>query len=268
MGAFGRRKEDPERPAAWKVGELARRTGLSVRTLHYYDEIGLLSPSRRTDAGHRLYTTEDVVRLQRIKSLQQLGFSLREVRDTLDRPDFPLGRVIQLHLSQLRERIELQQRLCDLLERVAARLRSGEEVSSGELVDTIMEVIEMSERIDRYYTREQLEYLEERRREVGEERIREVEAEWAELIERVRAEMVAGTDPSNERVQVLARRSMRLVEEFTGGDPGIERSLSNMWRQEEDIHGIDTGEMRAMMAYLSEATAASNEDRDEPEGRG
>ena len=55
---------------AWRVGELAREAGLSVRALHYYDEIGLLSPSRRTDSGHRLYTAGDVVRLQRIKSLQ------------------------------------------------------------------------------------------------------------------------------------------------------------------------------------------------------
>ena len=85
-------------PTAWKVGELARRTGLSVRTLHYYDEIGLLSPSRRTEAGHRLYTAGDVVRLQQIKSLRHLGFGLKEIRECLDRPDFPLSRVIELHL--------------------------------------------------------------------------------------------------------------------------------------------------------------------------
>ena len=75
-----RRQEDSGSPAAWRVGELARRTGLSVRTLHYYDEIGLLLPSRRTDGGHRLYTAGDVLRLQRIRSLQHLGFTLREIR--------------------------------------------------------------------------------------------------------------------------------------------------------------------------------------------
>jgi MerR family transcriptional regulator, thiopeptide resistance regulator len=261
MDAIGRQRgEDSVRPAAWKVGELAGRTGLSVRALHYYDEIGLLSPSRRTDAGHRLYATGDVVRLQQIKSLQHLGFSLREVRDCLDRPDFPLGRVIQLHLSQLKERIEQQERLCDLLEKVAARLRSGEEVSSGEFVDTVMEVIGMSEKLSRYYTPEQLEYLEERRREVGEERIRAAEEEWSELIERVRGELEAGTDPSSERVQALAGRWMALVDEFTGGDPGIERSVGNMWQQEENIHGIET---RELMAYVSEAVAASNQAWDE-----
>jgi DNA-binding transcriptional MerR regulator len=66
-----------------KVGELARRTGISVRTLHYYDEIGLLSPSVRNRAGHRLYAARDVARLQQVCSLKQLGFSIREIQSML-----------------------------------------------------------------------------------------------------------------------------------------------------------------------------------------
>jgi DNA-binding transcriptional MerR regulator len=224
-----------------------------VRALRYYDEIGLLSPSWRTEGGHRLYTGEDVVRLQRIKSLRALGFTLREVGEYLDGSNVPLERVIELHLARLRERIEAQRRLCARLEAVAARL-----VSSERFVETIMEVIEMSERLNKYYTPEQLEYLDQRGREVGEERIRQSQVEWAELMEQVRAEMEAGTDPSDERVQVLARRWMGLVEEFTGGDPGIQRSLNNMWSQEENIHGIDTGEVREMGEYIGRALAASD----------
>lgn len=144
-----------------------------------------------------------------------------------------------------------------------ARLGSGEEVSYGEFVETVMEVIGMSERLEKYYTPEQLEYLEQRRREVGEERIHQAEAEWAELIEQVRTEMEAGTDPSSERVRALTRRWMELVNEFTGGDSGISRSVSNMWRQETEIQGIDTGQMREMMAYVSAAMAASNAARDD-----
>ena len=254
-------EEDGLRPvAAWKVGELTDRTGLSVRTLHYYDEIGLLSPSQRTAAGHRLYTAGDVVRLQQIRSLKHLGFGLEEIRDCLDRPeDFPLRRVVKLHLSRLEEQIELRQKLRDRLEVLATRLDSADEVSVEGFVKTAMEVIEMSERIERYYTPEQLEYLEQRRREFGEERIRAAEEEWPELIEQVRAEMEAGTDPADERVQLLAQRWIELIQEFTGGDLGIERSLGNMWRQEESIHGMETGPMRELGEYVSRALAASQE---------
>jgi DNA-binding transcriptional MerR regulator len=70
---------------ALKVGELAKRTGLTVRTLHHYDEIGLLKPSLHTEAGYRLYTRGDVARLQQVLSLRQLGFALEEIRDCLDR---------------------------------------------------------------------------------------------------------------------------------------------------------------------------------------
>jgi DNA-binding transcriptional MerR regulator len=243
-------------PTAWKVGELSRRTSLSVRTLHYYDEIGLLSPSRRTEAGHRLYTADDVVRLQQIKSLRHLGFGLKEIRECLHRPDFPLSQVIELHLSRLREQIELQQKVRDRLEAMGAQVRATDEVSAEELVEMAAEVIEMSERSERYYTPEQREYLEQRRRSLGEERIREVEEEWPRLIEQVRVEMEAGTEPANERVQQLAKRWMELIQEFTGGDPDIERSVSNMWQQEETIHGMVTAPMREIMEYVSRATAS------------
>src|SRR6476646_6711292 len=69
------------RPPPWKVGELAKRTGVSVRALHHYDEIGLLSASLRSESGYRLYTEADVIRLQQIRSLRSLGFSLDESRE-------------------------------------------------------------------------------------------------------------------------------------------------------------------------------------------
>src|SRR5262245_48112943 len=101
---------------AFKVGELAKRTGLTVRTLHHYDEIGLLKPSLYSDSGHRLYTVADLARLQQVLSLRQLGFSLDEVRACLDRSDFSPMKVIQLHLARLREQMAVQQDLYSRLE--------------------------------------------------------------------------------------------------------------------------------------------------------
>src|SRR6202007_1246530 len=97
---------------ALKVGELARRTGLTVRTLHHYDEIGLLRPSLHTDSGHRLYTGADIARLQQVLSLRQLGFSLEEVRDCLDRPDFSPLEGLRLHVARLRGQIRRTRGVC------------------------------------------------------------------------------------------------------------------------------------------------------------
>src|SRR5262245_45281483 len=109
----------------FKVGELAKQTGLSVRALHYYEEIGLLSPSHRTGSGHRLYTASDVARLQQILSLRQLGFALDEIRECLKTKRFTPLRLIEQHLSHVRAQIALKERLCERLEGLATAFREG-----------------------------------------------------------------------------------------------------------------------------------------------
>jgi DNA-binding transcriptional MerR regulator len=235
----------------WKVGELAKQTGLSVRTLHYYDEIGLMKPSHHTESGYRLYATEDIVRLQQIKSLRQLGFSLEEIRDCLDSPDFTPRRVIQLHLERLREQIALQQRLCDRLGAIAASLDAAEDIC----VEKFIEIIEAITMFEKYYTPEQLEELKQRRQVIGEERIRQSQVEWQELIEQVRVEMEKGTDPKSEPVQLLARRWRDLIEEFTGGNPEIEKSLNTMYQQEgSEVASRNSFDTR-ICDYISKAIA-------------
>lgn len=238
-------------PRTWKIGELAKRTGLTVRTLHHYDEIGLLAPSYRTGSGHRQYTEGDVARLQLVVSLRHLGLSLRDIGECLARPDFTPASVIRLHLSRLKEQIEAQQQLYRRLEAIADGLRSAEGVSAEDFLNT-MEAILMQEK---YFTPEQMAEIQARGRELGEERIRQVEAEWPELIARVRAEMEKGTDPADPEVQRLARRWMELVREFTGGNPGIEQGVRSMYQQEPAVRersGLDP----AIFEYIGKAKAA------------
>lgn len=223
----------------WKVGDIAARTGLTVRTLHHYEEIGLLRPSRRSDAGHRLYSDGDIARLQRIVSLRQLGFGLEAIRDCLSRPDFSPLELIERHRTHLQEQMTLQQKLIDRLDGLAAHLRQGEEVSGAEFLETI-EVMIMFEK---YYTPEQLEKLKKQGEVVGEDAIRDAEAAWQQLFADTRVEMDKGTDPKDPVVAPLAARMRALIEAFTGGDQGIERSLGNMYQSEPGAaarFGIDT----------------------------
>lgn len=241
-------------PDAMRVGELAKRTGVSVRALHYYEEIGLLAPIARSEAGYRLYTAADVTRLQQIMSLRQLGLSLEQIRDCLNRSDISPLRVIEMHLAGVREQIALHHALRDRLEAIAEVVRRAAEPSVTEL----LHIVEMMNRMETYYTPEQREWLKERRQAVGEERIREVEAEWPILIAQVRDAMDAGTDPADPTVQALAARWMGLVREFTGGNPGIEQSLRAMYENQSprDIHPSLDPRMAEYGAYIGRAIAA------------
>jgi DNA-binding transcriptional MerR regulator len=240
---------------ALKVGELAKRTGLTVRTLHHYDEIGLLRSSMHTESGHRLYTAGDVARLQQVLSLRQLGFSLEEIAGCLDRPGFSPLEVIRLHVARLRDQVTLQRRLCERLEAVAARLESAGEVSADELIRTIEEIT----MIESYYTPEQLEEIKARGEQLGQERIQQAQEDWAELIAEVRAEMDKGTDPAAPEVQAMARRWMDLVNAFTGGDPGIERSLGRLWNEQGDTIAAQHDsryDPRGVFEYIGQSMAA------------
>lgn len=235
-----------------KVGELAKRTGLSVRTLHYYDEIGLLQPSKLTGSRHRVYGAAELVRLQQIKSLRQLGFSLEEIRGCLDSPSFSPKRVLELHVAQLREQIAGQERLAALLETLAASFAAGSLASTDEFVAAI-EGITM---IERTFTPDELREIKARGEQLGPVHIRAVEQEWPVLIARVRAEMDAGTDPESERMRPLATRWRALVREFTGGNPDIERKVRASYVAEPRLmkrNGLDP----ELFAYINQAIRAS-----------
>lgn len=239
----------------WKVGELARRTGVTVRLLHHYDEIGLLKPSRHTGSGHRLYTAADVARLHRVLSLRQLGLALEEIRDCLDRPGFSPAEVIGLHVARLRDRIARERRLCERLEALAGRLRAAEEVSADEFLSMIQEM----NMIESYYTPEQLEPIRQRGDRLGEEGIRRSQEDWAGLIAEVRAAKDRGADPISPEVLDLARRWTGLVREFTGGDPGIRQSLGRLWKEQGNAIAAQHDpryDPRGLMEYLGPAMAA------------
>jgi DNA-binding transcriptional MerR regulator len=104
----------------WKVGELAKLAGLTVRTLRYYDQIGLYSPSGYSDSGHRLYTESDISRLQQLLSLKELGLSLDEIKSVLAGNHFSLFDIVFLQIARLKENISIQQKLLRELEHVSS----------------------------------------------------------------------------------------------------------------------------------------------------
>jgi DNA-binding transcriptional MerR regulator len=237
---------------ALKVGELARRTGLTIRTLHHYDEIGLLKPSLHTEAGHRLYTAGDIARLQQVISLRQLGFSLEEIRDCLNRPDFSPLEIISLHLERLREQIQWQRKLCERLEAIAAHFRTAGEVSAEEFLRTI-EVMTMTEKL---FTPEQMKQFEAVGKQVGPQEIRAVEEAWTALLSEVRANR--DLDPASPQTQALAQRWDELTERTMRGYqavPELKEAIADNYKQGR-FEGHPHAPQAADFAFIERVKAA------------
>ena len=231
----------------WKIGELARRTGLTVRTLHHYDSIGLLSPAERSEGGHRVYGEDDVRRLYRIVSLRSLGFPLDAIAAVLDRDGLDARAAVANHLQRLEDQIARDRALRRTLRSLLDRLDT----------EDFLTTIEEMTMHQRYYTPDQLDKLEQRRRSIGEDTIKDVEREWAEIFATLRAEMEAGTDPADPKLRPIAQRGRELLAMFTGGDAGIKQSLNEMWQNEDPAklsHGMVDAEV---MAYYGRVQAAA-----------
>jgi DNA-binding transcriptional MerR regulator len=229
----------------WKIGELAAATGLTVRTLHHYDEIGLLVPSERTQPGYRLYGEHDVRRLYEIRALRDLGIPLSEIPDALD---VDVRATLARHLQRVEQDLQRQRRLQSLLQRIidAAESASGQDY---------MEAIEAMTMFEKYYTTDQLEQIDERRQSFSDEEQDQFHRDWDELIAAAKAEKAKGTDPSDPRMQDIATRWRELIDLFTGGDEAILGGLKTMF-QEEGPEKASRGALDSeLMAYVGEAIA-------------
>jgi DNA-binding transcriptional MerR regulator len=208
--------------------EFAERAGVTVRTLHHYDRLGILKPSHRTSAGYRLYGERDLARLQQIVTLKFIGLSLKQIKELLTQGEFDLPTTLRLQ----REVIEEKRRRMDM---AIEAIRRAENVMAqrGEpgwdALRKIIEVINMQndmEWMKKYYTEEQLADLSRRGTP---EVLERGQREWAALIKDVEEAVSAGVDPASDEAQQLALRWQKLIEEFTGGDPGIAANLRKLY---------------------------------------
>jgi MerR family transcriptional regulator, thiopeptide resistance regulator len=229
------------------VGSLAKASGLTVRTLHHWDALGLLAPSERSGAGYRRYGPDEVARLYRILALRRLGLSLEEIAGVLEGSDLTTS--VREHLARVEEALATQRRLRDRLVSILDVLDADGEPSINQLIDTI-EVMTMHER---YYTPEQLEQLSRRADALGEDGMRKAQQDWADLLAEVEAERVKGTDPGDARMRELAGRWQALIEQFTGGDPEMAASLKQMYESEGPEKASRGAVSPELMAYAGEA---------------
>jgi DNA-binding transcriptional MerR regulator len=213
---------------SWKIGEIASRTGLTIRTLHHYDQIGLFSPSRVTDSGHRLYTDADVTRLHQIISLKQLGFALEEIKVMMSNPDYHLTDMLKMQLSRLNEQIsnliELRVRLRDIFE----LLDSGQSVSS----ERFMMAMQMMRIIQSpHFKPGQAEEMKNLFKSLGMYELEKSYAEGQQLIAEFRKYKKMGKLPDDPGVSALAERWKREVDLFAPADAEFIQSAEHYYSE-------------------------------------
>ena len=118
-----------------RVGDVARLAHISVRTLHHYDEIGLLRPSAHSAAGYRLYTPEDLDRLQQVLFYRELGFSLEEIRELMADPEFDRSQALVEQRTLLAARLRRLETMVALIDRTLATRPGGAQMTSEEMFE-------------------------------------------------------------------------------------------------------------------------------------
>lgn len=110
---------------AYTVNKIAQMAGVTLRTLRYYDKIGLLVPSARTEAGYRLYSEEDIERLQQILFFRELDFPLSKIEEILNNPNFDRKEALAMQIDFLEKRAERYLRLSQLAKDTLSNLEGG-----------------------------------------------------------------------------------------------------------------------------------------------
>lgn len=228
-----------------KIGELAKRTGLTVRALHHYDAIGLLSPSARSDAGYRLYNEADIARLHRILALRRFGLALADIGTTLTRADLSLATVVARQIGLLTEQIQQAKALRSRLSQLQGQLADGQEPDLADWLTTL----EHMTMYDKYFSQEELTQL------PIYTQADDVEPEWQVLVAQVQALMDAGTDPGDSQAQVLATQWMAMVRRDTGNNPILFAKLNAMHEHEPSVQER-TGISPQMMTFILAASKA------------
>lgn len=248
----------------WSIGELAAAAGVTVRTLHHYEEIGLLPATERTGAGHRRYTAVDVRRLYQIKALRQLGLPLDRIGGALSGADDWRA----LLTDQLQELQRQSDHIGTLMTHVRGLL---DKLDSPSLPDSqsFLTTIEAMSIFKTYLSEQRRDLLTERSARLGDAAIEAAQLEWQAMVGQVHDFLERGTPVSEPAVQQLVARWDALAAKFHGDDPQIKAAASRMWDENQaalsERAGWSATEGRDIVTYLRAARAYTcGQPRDTP----
>ncbi|MDR9852153.1 MerR family transcriptional regulator [Paenibacillus sp. VCA1] len=209
----------------YTVGQLSKKTGISIRTLHYYEKLNLLKPQRSPDNQYRLYGPGDVLRLQQITLLKRMRFRLREIKDFFDqylerlaKDDYEIWvRVIERQIAELQREKEEMQKVEKLLQSSLYAMRATKEVRIEEMLGFIREIESQPDRKRQFrrlvFTEEEIDRL------PSDDPANPLIMEWADILNEVQAQR--NDSPASERSQRLAARIAAYAEQLFKDDDDL-----------------------------------------------
>ena len=239
-------------PDYWTTGQLAALTGLSIRTLRYYDQIGLFSPSLYTEAGHRRYTSEDMQLLLQILVLKKMHLPLEEIKEIIHTNNQNLLDTLDQQINRIKSEIAMQQKLLQQLEQTKKEAVRTEHISFERLT-SLFELIQLNH--TNYFTEEQLQKMRERYLNTSDKVLKQGEKQFKELLTALKDSKEKEIPPQDSSVQDLAKKWQGLTNTFSDGDIEITKNAEKFYAENPQpaLHyGLDSELYRYIQEALKE----------------
>ena len=246
---------------SWTVGELARLAGITVRTLHHYDRIGLVRPGARTSAGYRTYDAHDLDRLQQVLLYRELGFPLEEVATLLDDPDADPAEHLRRQHRLLRERLERTQAMVAAVEKEMEARQMGISLTPEERFEVFGDWLpeEYAEEAEqRWGDSEAWTQSQRRTATYSKDDWVRIKAETSAVEQRMVAAMTSGVPADSEPAMDLAEEFRQQISRYYYDcTPEIHAGLGRMYVEDERFTGYYERIAPGLAQYVSTAVQAN-----------
>ena len=236
----------------YRVAEFARLAGVTVRTLQYYDRIGLLKPAQTTEGGHRLYRRRDLLRLQQILTLTWMGYKHDQIKELIESPGYDLRMALRMQKAAIDSQIATLQAASDALAHAlsAGALEAGmlDGDAVGAVIQAVMAPAEGQWARD-FYSDEAWAGVVTRRMQYAPEEIAQFTRNWQELVDQF--DELRHWPPDSEPVQKLAATMAGYLDMFTAGDAETAAGLERMWATGQAVpasYRLADAELERLMA--------------------
>lgn len=245
---------------SWTVGEVARLARITVRTLHHYDEIGLLSPADRSSAGYRLYGPEELERLHRILLFRELDVPLDAIGRLLDDPAFDPSEALRAQRELLLDRVRRTEAIVEAVDRTLHALEEGRTMSASEMFegfDALDHATLRKEAEERWGDTEAYEESVRRAKDYTPEDWARIKAE-SDAIEQALADlMAAGHPPDGEEAMEQAEAARRHIGHFYDCSHAMHAGLADMYESDPRFRRHYEERAEGLAAYVAAAIRAN-----------